>query len=181
MHTDPQAVADEELVRACVGGDRSAFDVLVVRHQRQIYRLCYRFVGDHADAAELAQDAFVRAYRALPKFEQSAKFTTWLHRIAVNVCLDRISAKAPRLEPLEAQLTAGGDRADELMVREERAARVRSAIAQLPDKQRATLILRAYHELPHEEIARIVGGSAGSSKTNFFHALTRLKKLLEKT
>ena len=86
--TDPPAVADEELVRACVAGDRAAFDLLVTRHQRQVYRLCYRFVGNHEDAAELAQDAFVRAYRALPKFEQTAAFTTWLHRIAVNVVLE---------------------------------------------------------------------------------------------
>ena len=154
--------------------------MLVVRHQRQIYRLCYRFVGSHEDASELAQDAFVRDYRALPKFERTAKFTTWLHRITVNVCLDRVVAKAPLHEPLETRMAAGEERADDLLVREERAARVRAAIAQLPSKQRTTLILRAYHDLPHEEIAKIVGGSVGSSKTNFFHALTNLKKLLEK-
>jgi RNA polymerase sigma-70 factor, ECF subfamily len=179
VHTDPQAAADEDLVRACVDGDRSAFDVLVVRHQRQLYRLCYRFVGNHEDASELAQDAFVRAYRALPKFEQTAKFTTWLHRIAVNVCLDRVGRTPARLEELDPQMGTRDERADDMMLREERAARVRAAIARLPEKQRATLILRAYHDLPHEEVAKIVGGSVGSSKTNFFHALTNLKKLLD--
>jgi RNA polymerase sigma-70 factor (ECF subfamily) len=178
--TDPQAVADEELVRACVAGDRAAFDALVTRHQRQVYRLCYRFVGNHEDAAELAQDAFVRAYRALPKFERSAKFTTWLHRIAVNVCLNRLALKTPKFEALknETALPARSEAADAAMVREERAARVRTAIAQLPTKQRATLILRAYHDLPHDEIAKILGNSVGAVKANFFHALANLKKLL---
>ena len=186
LHRTAQEVAaedaegDEELVRACVGGDRGAFDLLVQRHQRQVYGLCFRFVGNHEDAAELAQDAFVRAYRALPKFERTAKFTTWLQRITVNVCLSRLAVKEPRHEPLpQHDVAASEERADRAVLREERAARVRAAIAQLPKKQRATLILRAYHDLPHAEIARIVGGSVGSAKTNFFHALANLKKLLE--
>ncbi len=179
VHTDPQAAADEELVRACVSGDRGAFDMLVVRHQRQVYRLCYRFVGNHDDASELAQDAFVRAYRALPKFERTAKFTTWLYRIATNVCLDRVGRTAPRHEALDPDMGSGDERADDRIAREQRAARVRAAIARLPEKQRMTLILRAYHDLPHEEVAKIVGGSVGSSKTNFFHALANLRKLLD--
>jgi RNA polymerase sigma-70 factor (ECF subfamily) len=180
VHTDPQEVTDEDLVRACAGGDRDAFDLLVERHQRQVYRLCYRFAGNHEDAAELAQDALVRAYRALPKFERTARFTTWLHRITVNVCLSRLAVKAPRLEPLPREdLATAAEPADRAVLREERAAKVRAAIARLPKKQRATLILRAYHDLPHDEIARIVGGSVGSAKTNFFHALAKLKKLLE--
>ena len=179
--TEPQAVADEELVRACVAGDRSAFDLLVTRHQRQVYRLCYRFVGNHEDAADLAQDAFVRAYRGLAKFERTAAFTTWLHRITVNVCLNRLALKTPKHESLaDAEVSrADSERADTAVIREERAKRVRAAIARLPDKQRATLILRAYHDLPHEEIARIMGNTVGAAKANFFHALANLKKLLD--
>jgi RNA polymerase sigma-70 factor (ECF subfamily) len=178
--TDPEAATDEDLVRACVAGDRAAFDQLVTRHQRQVYRLCYRFVGNHEDAAELAQDAFVRAYRALRKFERSAAFTTWLHRIAVNVCLNRLAVKRPKHEPLDdsGAWHAAGERADASVIRAEREKRVRAAIARLPDRQRATLILRAYHDLPHAEIARIMGNSVGAAKANFFHALANLKKLL---
>lgn len=177
---DSQARSDEELVSACVAGDRGAFDALVVRHQREIYRLCYRFVGNHDDAAELAQDAFVRAYRALAKFERTAKFTTWLHRISVNVCLNRLASKRPRTEALrEGHAEASrSESADASVLREERAAIVRAAIARLPKKQRATVILRAYHDMPHEEIAGILGGSVSAAKTNFFHALANLKKLL---
>lgn len=181
LETDRALADDEELVRACVEGDRRAFDVLVERHQRQVYRLCYRFVGSHEDASELAQDAFVRAYRALPKFERTAKFTTWLHRIAVNVCLNRLALRRPAHEPFDenASLAARGEAADAAVLREERAARVRAAIARLPTKQRATLILRAYHELPHEEIAGMLGSSVGAVKANFFHALANLKKQLK--
>jgi RNA polymerase sigma-70 factor (ECF subfamily) len=173
--------ADEDLVQACVNGDRGAFDTLVVRHQRQVYRLCYRFVGNHEDAGELAQDAFVRAYRALPKFERTATFTTWLYRIAVNVCLNRLSLKRPPVEPLRAVDTTAdrGERADVAILREERAVRVRAAIARLPKKQRATLILRTYHEMTHSEIAAVLGGTVGAVKANFFHALANLKKNLQ--
>ena len=173
-------VEDRDLVRAAVAGDRAAFETLVARHQRTVYRLCYRFVPNHEDASELAQDAFVRAYRSLEKFEGQAQFSTWLHRITVNVCLNRLALKAPKLAPLkEVELAPGRDEpADEAMFRTQRAARVRAAIAKLPEKQRATLILRVYHDLPHEEIARALGSTVGAAKTNLFHALGNLRKLL---
>lgn len=172
--------ADAELVEAARGGDRAAFEALVERHQRQVYQLCYRFVGNHEDASELAQDAFVRAYRSLAKFEGQAQFSTWLHRITVNVCLNRLALKThPQtpLGPIEA-FPGHEEAADAALLRGERAAQVRAAIAQLPKKQRATLILRVYHDLPHEEIAGILGGSVSSAKANFFHALGNLRKLL---
>lgn len=178
---DPVAEPDDaDLVRAAATGDRSAFETLVTRHQRNVYRLCYRFVPNHEDASELAQDAFVRAYRSLGKFEGQAQFSTWLHRITVNVCLNRLALKAPKSAPLTDIETAPGreEPPDAAMLRGERAARVRAAIAQLPEKQRATLILRVYHDLPHEEIARALGSSVGAAKTNLFHALGNLRKLL---
>ena len=101
VSADPTGLDDRALVAATVGGDRSAFDVLVRRHQRTIYAVCYRFAGDHADASDLAQDAFVRAYRGLARFKGDAAFGTWLYRIAVNVCLTRAAAKTPALDPIE--------------------------------------------------------------------------------
>jgi RNA polymerase sigma-70 factor (ECF subfamily) len=172
---------DQALVEACLAGRREAFDVVVRRHQRQVYQVCYRFVGNHEDASDLAQDAFVRAYRGLRGFKGQSAFSTWLYRIAVNVCLNRVSARSPRHEAIDASdiLDAKGERADTAMVRRERAAEVRAAIARLPNKQRATLVLRVYHDLPHDQIARILGSSVGAVKANFFHALGNLKKLLQ--
>lgn len=178
--TAPGEQADDtELVRLAQAGSRDAFDAIVRRHQRHVYQLCYRFVGTHEDAADLAQDVFVRAYRALAGFKGQSAFSTWLYRIGVNVCLNRKALKTPRFEPLEAvELVAGVEAADTGLLRGERAARVRAAVVRLPPKQRATLILRTYHELPHDEIARILGSSVGAVKANFFHALANLKKLL---
>jgi RNA polymerase sigma-70 factor, ECF subfamily len=176
---------DAELVESCLAGQREAFDVLVERHQRHIYQLCYRFVGNHEDASDLSQDVFIRAYRGLRNFKGQASLGTWLYRIAVNVCLNRVGSKTPRSEALD-RLIEGNDQRmaslaespSDAVLRGERAVQVRAAIARLPPKQRSTLILRVYHELPHEEIAGILGSSVGAVKANFFHALTNLKKLM---
>ena len=174
------AADDRTLVDACRAGRRDAFDLIVQRHQRQVYQLCYRFVGNHEDASDLAQDAFIRAYRGLHSFTGDSAFSTWLYRVAVNVCLNRVGSRAPRLAALDIadRPDSRVERADTMLLRRERAAEVRAAIARLPRKQRAALILRVYHELPHEAIAEIVGSSAGAVKANFFHALANLRKLL---
>jgi RNA polymerase sigma-70 factor, ECF subfamily len=177
------AADDAALVEACLSGRRDAFDVIVERHRRQVYQLCYRYVGSHEDAADLAQDTFIRAFKGLRGFKGQSSLSTWLYRIAVNVCLNRVSLKTPRPEAL-GQLDredARAERPDIILLREERAAEVRAAIRNLPPKQRATLILRVYHELPHEQIAGILGSSVGAAKANFFHALANLKKLLPRT
>lgn len=172
---------DPALVRLCLNGRRDAFDTIVERHRRAVYQLCYRFVGNHEDASDLSQDVFVRAYRALRNFKGQSALGTWLYRIGVNVCLNRVTAKSPRMEPLDVveRMDVRAERADAAIERQEISAQVRAAINRLPKKQRATLILRAYHDLPHEEIARILGSSVGAVKANFFHALANLKKVLQ--
>jgi RNA polymerase sigma-70 factor, ECF subfamily len=171
---------DIGLVRACLDGRRDAFDVIVERHRRQVYQLCYRYVSSHEDAADLAQDVFIRAYKGLKSFKGHASLTTWLYRIAVNVCLNRLALKTPRPEQLDSfeRPDHAAERPDVSLLRDERAAQVRAAIRRLPRKQRATLILRVYHDLPHEQIAGILGSSVGAAKANFFHALVNLRKLL---
>jgi RNA polymerase sigma-70 factor (ECF subfamily) len=165
---------DGTLVALCLSGRRAAFDVIVERHRRQVYQLCYRYVGNHEDAADLAQDAFIRAFKGLKGFKGASSLATWLYRIAVNVCLNRLALKTPR-----ERIDLRAERPDVALLRDERAAEVRAAIRQLPPKQRATLILRVYHDLPHEEIAGILGSSVGAAKANLFHALANLKKLLQ--
>jgi RNA polymerase sigma-70 factor, ECF subfamily len=172
---------DAALVHACLDGNRAAFDAIVHRHQRQIYQLCYRFVGRHEDASDLAQDIFIRAYRGLRGFKGDAAFTTWLYRIGVNVCLNRVNARRPLFAPLAAagHTDSQAERADARLLRGERAAKIRWAIARLPDRQRATVILRVYREMPHEQIAGVLGSSVGAVKANFFHALANLRRLLQ--
>ena len=177
---DWTGVDDGALVEACLAGDRSAFDSIVERHRRQVYQVCYRFSGNHEDASDLAQESFIRAYRGLKGFKGGASLSTWLYRIAVNVCLNKAALKTPRPEQLEASdwIDPDAERPEVTLLRSERASQVRAAIARLPEKQRATLILRVYHDLRHDEIAGVLGSSVGAVKTNFFHALKNLKKLL---
>jgi RNA polymerase sigma-70 factor (ECF subfamily) len=174
---------ERALVEACLANRPGAFDLVVERHRRSVYQLCYRFVGNHEDASDLSQDVFLRAYRGLRSFRGQSSIATWLYRIGVNVCLNRLSAKttlATLTEPIADRqfVDAGADSASDLMLKDERAARVRAAIARLPRTQRATLILRTYREMSHQEIAGVLGSSVGAVKANFFHALANLKKLL---
>ena len=174
------AADDRAIVAACLAGEPGAFDALVERHRRPVYQLCFRYVGNHEDASDLAQDTFIRAFKGLGGFKGQSSLATWLYRIAVNVCLNRVALKTPRAEGFEPaeHIDSSAERPDVTLLRAERATQVRAAIRHLPPKQRATLILRVYHELPHEEIADILGGSVGAAKANFFHALANLKKLL---
>jgi len=180
-HADWTAADDQALVDASLAGQTAAFDVVVGRYQRQVYQLCYRFVGNHEDASDLAQDVFIRAFRGLRGFRGRAALGTWLYRIAVNVSLNRMALKTPRTEAIDHRehRDTAVELPETMLLRSERAAEVRAAVARLPRKQRATLILRVYHELAHQEIADILGSSVGAVKANFFHALANLKKLLQ--
>jgi RNA polymerase sigma-70 factor (ECF subfamily) len=173
---------EPQLVAACLAGKPGAFDVIVERHRRSVYQVCYRFVGNHEDASDLSQDVFLRAYRGLRHFRGGSSLATWLYRIGVNVCLNRVSAKKPVTEEIDARQHVDTERESQVerVLREERGVRVRAAIAQLPPKQRATLVLRMYQELSHEEIAQVLGSSVGAVKANFFHALGNLKRILER-
>jgi len=178
-------VLDERaLVEACLAGRDGAFDLIVERHRRPVYQLCYRFVGNHEDASDLSQDVFLRAFRGLRSFRGQSSLATWLYRIGVNVCLNRVTAKTPlarATETIDDDKAFVDDRiesASDRVLRAERASRVREAIARLPRKQRATLVLRMYHEMSHQEIAEVLGSSVGAVKANFFHALGNLKRIL---
>lgn len=177
---DLRAADDAALVEAFQRGRHEAFDEIVVRHQRSVYRLCYRFTGNHEDASDLAQDVFVRAFRGLNQFKGTSALGTWLHRIGVNTALNRNAVRRAPTLPLDAtdvrdsRLPDPVDRLDA----DRRSVLVRRAVSQLPPKQRATVILRVYQDLSYDEIARTLGTSVGAAKANIFHALGTLKRLL---
>ncbi len=176
--TVPDREDDRESILACQRGDRAAFNRLVERHQREIYRLCYRYVNNHEDAADLAQDTFVKAYRAIGRFRGDSAFSTWLYRIAVNTCLNFRSARRLVQEELSEALADPGKPVVQRMQERELSQQVRDAVTKLPEKQRATLILKIYHDLTHEEVAGILGSSVGTVKANLFHAMGNLRKML---
>lgn len=176
----PAELDERALVEASLEGRPGAFDLIVERHKRAVYQLCYRFVGNHEDASDLSQDVFLRAFRGLRNFKGQSSLSTWLYRIGVNVCLNRLGTKNVT-EPIDQRQFADerDESASERLLRRERAARVRRAIARLPRKQRLTIVLRAFHEMSHQEIADVLGSSVGAVKANFFHALGNLKRNLE--
>jgi RNA polymerase sigma-70 factor (ECF subfamily) len=178
--SDGGELDDAALVAAALEERPGAFDEIVERHRRAVYQLCYRFVGNHEDAADLSQEVFLRAYRGLRGFRGNAALGTWLHRIAVNASLTRVSLKRPHVESIDDRqfVDTRNESAPAQLIRRERAARVHAAINRLPRKQRAAVILRAYHEMSHQEIADVLGSSVGAVKANFFHGLRHLKKLL---
>lgn len=172
------ADGDRELVSASQRGEREAFDRLVTRYQRDIYRLCYRYVNQHEDASDLAQEVFVRAWRAIGRFRGDSAVSTWLYRIAVNACLNHRAVRRPQIAEVPEALPDPRPGALSGIVSEEQARRVRDAVGRLPEKQRATLILKVYQELSHEEAAAVLGCSVGTVKSNLFHALANLRRLL---
>lgn len=168
--------AERDAIAASKRGEREAFDVLVARYQKPIYRLCYRYVNNHDDANDLAQDVFLKAWRAISRFRGDSAFSTWLYRIAVNACLNFRAQKRPATNELPETLVDPRPGAPAAVEREDEAGRVRAAVSRLPEKQRATLILKVFHELTHEEVAQVLGSSVGTVKSNLFHALSNLRK-----
>ena len=133
---------DFEVIRQVLAGDTEAFETLVRRYQQAIFRLTYRMTRNVEDARDLAQEAFVQAYRSLGSFQRRSSFSTWLYRIAMNVSLNRLKA-AGREVPAEADAQVPDDREDSLarVLRDERNRAVAAAIADLPPQQQATLTL----------------------------------------
>jgi len=171
--------ADDARVAAACRGDREAFGQLVRLHQRDVYRLCYRYVNDHQDASDLAQETFLRAFRSIGRFRGDSRFSTWLYRIAVNACLNFRSRRRAGDEPLPESLPGPGGREGERLDREAARRRVREAVTRLPEKQRATVILKVYQELTHEQVAQVMGTTVGTVKANLFHGLRNLRRLVE--
>ena len=178
MNDAVPAHRDLALAERCRAGVPGAFEEVYRTHAPRLFGLACRMVG-RPEAEDLLQEIFLSAHRKLALYKGESSLGTWLYRIAVNVSLNRVSAKSPRFEPLaRAGVEGSAEAPDSAVLRQERQAVLRAAIARLPKKQRATLILRLYHDLRHEEIAAILGGSVGAAKANLFHALANLRKLL---
>ncbi|MDQ7858304.1 MAG: sigma-70 family RNA polymerase sigma factor [Armatimonadota bacterium] len=156
---------ESTLIARARRGDLDAFDALVRAHQDRVYHLAYRVTGNHEDAADAAQDAFVRAYQALPRFRGDAAFATWLHRIATNAALDLIRRR-PAQPPIELppQTVAPGGPEHEAG-RREVARRVGAALARLPAEFRAAVVLRDLQGFDYEEIARILQVPVGTVRS----------------
>src|SRR5499427_4864169 len=171
--------ADAELVERYLAGDMTAFDELMIRYERHIYRVCYRFVENREDAMDLAQEVFIKAFEHLGTFRRESSLKTWLYRIAMNHCINHV--KKHSQEFVEVNEYTGSIRASvqsELEKREKREP-FRRLVKQLPPKQKAILELRINEQLSYEEIAKISGRSVSTIKASVFFALEKLRKLVK--
>jgi RNA polymerase sigma-70 factor (ECF subfamily) len=170
---------DGELVERYLTGDTTAFDEIMVRYERQIYRICYRFVENREDALDLAQDVFIKAFEHLATFRRESTLKTWLYRIAMNHCINHV--KKHSQEFVEVTEYTGSVHASVHAQMEDREQRehFRSLVKLLPPKQKAILELRINEQLSYEEIARISGRSISTIKASVFFALEKLRKLVK--
>lgn len=185
---------DEDLMRAAGRGDEAAFAQLVRRHQDLVYGTVYKMLGSyHAEAEDVAQQVFIKVYRAAPRWRPEAKFTTWLLTICRNCVFTQLKRSSRRrTEPLEPEPVPGEEgvmesthadpeaRGPDRLVQDEEMRRVlESALAALPPQQRAALVLRQYEQLDYEEIARVLGTTVSSVKSLLFRARDTLRAALK--
>ena len=170
---------DRELAARFRDGDRAAFDLLVRRHQKGMWRLVRRYVKSDADAADVTQLAFVRAFRGLAAFRGTATVRSWLYRIAINCALSWLRDHR-REQPAviaEDALTASNPAPAQLAADDEHA-RLRRAIEQLPPKQKLVLELRVFDDLSFKEVAELAECTENTAKVNFHYAVKRLRDIL---
>jgi RNA polymerase sigma-70 factor, ECF subfamily len=176
-------ISEQDAISGAKLGDASCFEALFRLHKRYVYTLCLRMVGNAAEAEDLTQDVFLQLFRKIGTFRGESAFTTWLHRVAVNVVLMRLRIPAIVSEPLESQPDGGtvreiGTRDRHLASSIDRIALERS-IADLPPGYRSIFLLHDVEGYEHKEIAEMLGCSIGNSKSQLHKARMKLRSKLQ--
>jgi len=177
VHLSFQHSEENELVGAAVKGDRSAFDQLVRRYSARVFRVALAMLGNHEDAADARQEAFLTAYRKLGTFRWQSSFGTWMYAIAARVCLmRRRKASSLREEPVDVilmQADGSHPSPEDVALAAESAKRIRQALGRMAPNDRLLVVLKYVEQLDHKEIARVLGCSEESSRSR----LARAKRL----
>src|SRR5262245_55275878 len=178
---------DEELVAKSIRGDADSFNELILRWERPIYALAYRTIGREEDARDVCQETFLRAFRALPGFRGQSKFSSWLYRIALNLCRDwlRKERRAPVVQVPEdvdllelAAASTPAEPLEDVVARHDQTRAVERAMACLSADQRTAIVLKEYHGLTFQEIADVLGCPLSTVKTRLYQGLTVLRREL---
>ncbi len=187
LHDAPES----ELIANAMNGDSECFGELYTRHSRRVFYLCYRMVNDTDLAEDLTQEAFVHAFRRLSTFRQESRFTTWMHRIAVNTVLMFIRKRNSSIREAPLDPTFGGEeeaefegalygKADDVLSMTTDRVSLLRAIENLPPGYRLMLILHDIHGYEHQEIAEIFGCTTGNTKSQLHKARLRLRAAIER-
>lgn len=186
------ATDDLTLVKRVRSGDQRAFKLLVERYQRKVYAVALGMLKDKEEAMDVSQDAFVKVYKYLDHFKGDASFYTWLYRITANICIDRLRKRGGgehvefdesiATDIAEARIGALGSRLgtnpQKSALRRELADKIQEALAQVPEKHRAILLLREIEGMSYEDLARTLEIPKGTVMSRLFHARAKVQKIL---
>nr|WP_084684834.1 RNA polymerase sigma factor RpoE [Methylohalobius crimeensis] len=183
------AEVDQELVQRVQQGDKRAFDLLVLKYQPKIVQLITRYIKDPSEALDVAQETFIKAYRALAKFRGDSAFYTWLYRIAINTAKNHIAARARRPSDSEIELETAEqfetairlkdqETPEDVLLSEEVAEGVRQAIEELPEELRTAITLREFEGMSYEEISQTMNCPVGTVRSRIFRAREAIDKKL---
>ncbi len=182
--------SDHELVLRAQAGDRRAFDLLVLKYQQKVSNLISRYIRDSSEVMDVAQEAFIKAYRALPGFRGESAFYTWLYRIAVNTVKNHLVAQGrrPPGDDVEAEVAEQMDMGgrlresatpERLLLSDEMARTIQSALDDLPDDLRTAIVLREFEGMSYEEIATAMDCPIGTVRSRIFRARDAIDKRLQ--
>ena len=187
------AMQDIELINAFKDGDKMAFDTLVLRHKDMIFNLCYRFLGDLQDANDTAQDVFIKIYKALKRFRAESSFSTWIYRITVNTCKNKVKSLEHLYRKQTSSLDNPGTRGNDdppmeiaddsssppaELEKKERSMIIQKAIHSLPKAKKEMIILRDMEGLSYEEIMKVTRLNLGTVKSRIARARSELREKL---
>lgn len=185
------AVSDLDLVRRVQAGEKAAFDLLVLKYQHRIVKLVMRFLSDHSEAQDVAQEAFIKAYKALPRFRGDSAFYTWLYRIAVNTAKNYLVARGRRprtFSSVGSKSTPEGEvfdpsvlltsieTPDRIAMTDQLKQSIRQAISNLPEDLRVAVSLREYEGMSYEDIATVMDCPIGTVRSRIFRARESIDK-----
>jgi len=192
---DGPSGVDGRLVRAFQSGDRSVFDRIVLRHQNKVFNLCYWYLGDYQEANDAAQITFMKVYRSLQSFRFESSFPTWLHRIALNNCKNRVKSPEYRMRKKSVPIQNPGDDREKgplhdvkddapsplaQLENDEKRRMIRDAMNSLPEDYREMVTLRDLQGLSYEEMAQVTGLNLGTVKSRLARARLDLRERLKK-
>jgi len=187
------AEKDAALINAFLAGDKQAFDQLVIRHKDRVFTVCYWFLGDYAEASDHAQETFIKAFRSLTRFRFESSFSTWIYRIAVNTCKNRLkSAQYKKKKKTLSLHDPGGGRECTMLTKiaddcpspmnelenKQQRRRIFEALDTLPPEQKSVVVLRDIQGLSYDEIADITSFGMGTVKSRLARARQTLRDLL---
>ena len=186
-----QTTSSEDLMARIAEGDEDAFEILVNRHQISILNFIYRFVGNRAQAKDLAQEVFLRVWQSAKSYKPKARFTTWIYRITTNLCLNELKSSRLRKsfsfhrsdqdneKSMEETYSNGSPSAEDLLLAKERSRQINEALQSLPENQRRALLLKRYDDLSYQEIAKLLGCSVSAVESLLVRAKRTLQEKLK--